>query len=73
MNDPTAVPVARAALDSVILTDPKLDMPSTRIILQTIADQGKISKDLVKDVDAWVGKYTDYSFLDKAVATLPKG
>jgi len=72
MNDPTAQPVARAALDSVILTDPKLDMPSTRIILTTIADQGKISKDLVKDVDAWVGKYIDYSFLDKAVATLPK-
>jgi NitT/TauT family transport system substrate-binding protein len=72
MNDPTAVPVARAALDSVILTDPKLDMPSTRIILQTIADQGKISKDLVKDVDAWVGKYLDYSYLDKAIATLPK-
>jgi NitT/TauT family transport system substrate-binding protein len=73
MNDPTAVPVARAALDSVILTDPRLDMPSTRIILQTIADQGKISKDLVKDVDGWVGKYLDYTFLDKALATLPKG
>lgn len=72
MNDPTAVPVARAALDSVILTDPKLDMPSTRLILQTIAEQGKISKDLVKDVDGWVGRYLDYGFLDKAVASLPK-
>jgi NitT/TauT family transport system substrate-binding protein len=72
MNDPAAKPVALAALGSVILTDPKLDMPSTRIILQTIAEQGKISKDLVKDVDAWVGKYLDYTFLDKAVATLPK-
>jgi NitT/TauT family transport system substrate-binding protein len=72
MNDPAAKPVALAALGSVILTEPKLDMPSTRLILQTISEQGKISKDLVKDVDAWVGKYLDYSFLDKAIATLPK-
>ena len=73
MNDPSAQPVARAALDSVILTDPKLDMPSTRVLLKTIADQGQISQDLVKDVDGWVGKYLDYSFLDKAQASMPKG
>lgn len=72
MNDPTAQPVARAALDSVILTDPRLDMASTRLLLKTIADQGKISQDLVKDVDGWVGKYLDYSFLDKAIASMPK-
>lgn len=72
MNDPGAAPVARMALDSVILTDPRLDMPSTRLILQTIAEQGKISKDLVKDVDGWLGTILDYTFLDKAQATLPK-
>src|SRR5690242_1176804 len=37
MNDPKAVPVVLNAMGSVILTEPKLDMPSTRIILQTIA------------------------------------
>ncbi|HZP85975.1 MAG TPA: ABC transporter substrate-binding protein [Burkholderiales bacterium] len=72
MNDPSAEPVARAALDSVILTEPRVDMPSSRIILKTIADQGKISQDLVKDVDGWIGKYLDYSFLQKAQATMPK-
>lgn len=72
MNDPSAQPVARAALDSVILTEPRVDMPSSRIILKTIADQGKISQDLVKDVDGWLGKYLDYSFLEKAQATLPR-
>ncbi len=72
MNDPTAAPVARMALDSVVLTDPRLDMPSTRLILRTIAEQGKISKDLVKDVDAWLGEILDYTYLDKALATLPK-
>lgn len=72
MNDPSAAPVARMALDSVVLTDPRLDMPSTRLILQTIAEQGKISKDLVKDVDAWLGTILDYTYLEKAMASMPK-
>lgn len=70
MNDPKAVPVVLNAMGSVILTEPKIDMPSTRIILQTIAKQGKIPADLVQDVDAWVGKYVDYSYLEKAQASL---
>ena len=45
-------------------------MPSTRIWLTAIAKQGKIPEDLVKDVDGWVMKYVDYSFLDKAEASL---
>jgi NitT/TauT family transport system substrate-binding protein len=72
MNDPTAEGVARMALDSVMLTDPRLDMPSTRLILNTLAEQGKISKDLVKDVDGWLATVLDYSFLDKARASAPK-
>jgi len=70
MNNPAAVPVVLNALGSVILTDPRLDMPSTRILLQTIAKQGKIPPELVTDADGWVGKYLDYSFLDKAEVTL---
>jgi len=66
MNDPAAKPIAIMALGSVIVTDPRLDMPSTRIILQTISEQGKIPKELVTNVDAWLGKYLDYSFLQKA-------
>ena len=60
------------ALGSVDLTQPRLDMPSTRLWLTTIAKQGKIPEELVKDVDGWVGKYLDYSFLDKAEASLKK-
>ena len=71
MNDyPKAVPVVLNAMGSVDLTDPKIDMPSTRIILQTIAKQGKIPAYLVKDVDVWVGKYVDYSYLEKAQASM---
>jgi len=72
MNDPNAGPVVVAALGSVGVTDPRIDMPSVRILLQTIAAQGKIPPELTKDVDAWVGKYLDYSFLDKAQASLEK-
>jgi len=70
MNDPKAKPVVVTALGSVDLTDPRLDMPSTRILLKTIAKQGKIPQELVVDVDAWVAKYLDYSFLDKAEKSL---
>lgn len=72
MNDPSAQPVARMALDSVFITDPRVDMPSSRIILKTIAEQGKINKDLVKDVDGWLGKYLDYSYLEKAEKSIKK-
>lgn len=42
MNDPSAAPVARMALDSVVLTEPRLDMPSTRPTRETIAEQGDL-------------------------------
>jgi NitT/TauT family transport system substrate-binding protein len=70
MNDAKAVPVVINALGSVKLTDPRLDMPSTRILLKVIAKQGKIPAELVSDVDGWIGKYLDYTFLDKAEASL---
>ena len=72
MNDPKSLPVNLDALESVDLTQPRLDMPSTRLWLTTIAKQGKIPEEFVKDVDGWVGKYLDYSFLDKAEASLKK-
>lgn len=70
MNDPAAKAVNRMALDSVFVTDPRLDMPSTRLILKTISEQGKIKPELVADVDGWIGKYLDYSFLEKAEKSL---
>lgn len=70
MNDPSAKAVNRMALDSVFITDPRLDMPSTRLILRTISEQGKIAKELVADVDGWLGKYLDYSFLERAEKSL---
>jgi NitT/TauT family transport system substrate-binding protein len=72
MNDPKSYAVNLDALGSVDLTQPRLDMPSTRIWLTTIAKQGKIPAELVQDPDAWVGKYLDYSFLDKAEAALKR-
>lgn len=70
MNDPSAVPVVLNAMNSIIVTDPRIDMPSTRIILQTIADAGKIPPEYVSDIDGWMGKYLDYSFLERAEKSL---
>ena len=70
MGDPNAMQIVMNALDSVIVTEPRVDMPSTRILMQTIAKQGKIPEELVKDVDGWMAKYIDYSFLDKAEKSL---
>ena len=70
MNDPSSYKVNLDALQSVDLTKPQIDMPSTRVWLAAIAKQGKIPEDLVKDIDGWVGKYVDYSFLEKAEASL---
>ena len=70
MNDPSAVPVVLNAMNSIIVTDPRVDMPSTRIILQTIADAGKIAPEYAKDINGWIGKYIDYSYLERAEKSL---
>lgn len=70
MNDPKAAKVNLDALGSVDLTKPRLDMPSTKLWLSTIAKQGKIDETFVKDAEGWVSKYLDYSFLDKAEKSL---
>ena len=63
MGQPNNVAVVETALKSVGLTDPKLDMPSSRILLKTLADNGKIPKDIGADPDAFVKKFLDYSYL----------
>jgi len=70
MNDPSSYAINLEALQSVDLTKPLIDMPSVRVWLTAIAKQGKIPEDLVKDVDGWVAKYVDYSYLNKAQASL---
>lgn len=72
MNDPSSYNVNLNALKSVDVTKPRIDMPSTRIWLTTIAKQGKIPEQFVNDTDAWVTQNVDYSFLDKAEASLKK-
>jgi NitT/TauT family transport system substrate-binding protein len=66
MNNPGAKPIALNAMGSVIITEPRIDMPSTRIIIKTVADAGKIPASFGNDVDGWINKYIDYSYLDKA-------
>jgi NitT/TauT family transport system substrate-binding protein len=70
MNDPNAYAVNLDALQSVDLSQPRLDMPSTRLWIETIAEQGRIPRNLAEDIDGWVGRYLDYSFLEQAEADL---
>lgn len=70
MKNPDAADEMLTAMDSVILTDPRVDMPSTKIILKTAAEAGKIPEDLVEDVEGWMGEYIDYSYLEEAEASL---
>jgi NitT/TauT family transport system substrate-binding protein len=70
VNDPKSVAVNLDALGSVDLTQPRLDMASTKLWLNTIAKQGKIDESFIKDAEGWVNKYLDYSFLDKAEKSL---
>lgn len=70
MGGQKAIPVILHAMGSVLVTNPKVDLPSTGILLRTIAKQGKIPEHFVKDTNAWVGQYLDYSFLDRAEKSL---
>ena len=70
MNDPDSYEVNLDALQSVDLTKPRIDMPSTEIWLTTIAEQGKIPEELVENVEEWVMQHVDYSLLEKAEADL---
>lgn len=70
MNDASAVPVVLNAMNSVIVTDPRVDMPSTRIILKAVVDAGKVPAQFGQDIDGWVGKVLDYSYLEAAEKSL---
>lgn len=66
MNNPAGVPIVLNAMNSIVVTDPRIDMPSSRIILQAVIDAKKIPASFGQDIDGWLNKYIDYSYLDKA-------
>ncbi len=66
MNSPSGVPVVLNAMKSIVVTDPRVDMPSTRIILKAVIDAKKIPESFGRDIDGWMNQYIDYSYLDKA-------
>jgi len=57
------IAMVETALKSVGLTDPHLDMPSCRILLKTLADSGKVPKEIAADPDGFIKHFLDYSFL----------
>jgi ABC-type nitrate/sulfonate/bicarbonate transport system substrate-binding protein len=66
MNTPNGVPVVLDAMKSIDVTDPRIDMPSTKLILTAVIDAKKIPASFGKDIEGWMNQYLDYSYLEKA-------
>ncbi|HEX6634308.1 MAG TPA: ABC transporter substrate-binding protein [Usitatibacter sp.] len=66
MNTPSGVPVVLDAMKSIDVTDPRIDMPSTKLILTAVIEAKKIPASFGKDIEGWMNQYLDYSYLDKA-------
>jgi NitT/TauT family transport system substrate-binding protein len=66
MNTPNGVPVVLDAMKSIDVTDPRIDMPSTKLILRAVIDAKKIPAKFGEDIDGWMNQYLDYTYLDKA-------
>lgn len=59
INKPLSV--ANMAMENVIVNDPEIDLPSLKFSIQDAIDTGKIKKDVVPDIDAFINKYVDQS------------
>ncbi|MDE2120668.1 MAG: ABC transporter substrate-binding protein [Betaproteobacteria bacterium] len=66
MREPKAVPVVMQAMKSVDVVSPRVDMPSSVIILKTLISTGKIPAKYGADTEGWLKGYLDYGDLDKA-------
>jgi NitT/TauT family transport system substrate-binding protein len=66
MNTPSGVPVVLDAMKSIDVTDPRIDTPSTKLILRAVIDAKKIPAKFGEDIDGWMNQYLDYTYLDKA-------
>lgn len=66
MNTPKGVPIVLDAMKSIDVTDPRIDMPSTKLILTAVIDAKKIPASFGKDIEGWMNQYLDYSYLEKA-------
>lgn len=66
MKTPDGVPVVMNAMKSIDVTDPRVDMPSTKLILRAVIDAKKIPESFGQDIEGWMNQYLDYSYLDKA-------
>jgi hypothetical protein len=44
-------PSGQRRLNKKDVTQPRIDIPSTRVCLTTIAEQGKIPENLIEDID----------------------
>jgi ABC-type nitrate/sulfonate/bicarbonate transport system substrate-binding protein len=57
--------VIKLSLETTTVTKPEIDMPSMKFEVEDAINTGKIRKEAVPDVDEFINKYVDQSFLEK--------
>jgi NitT/TauT family transport system substrate-binding protein len=56
-------PMLKMALAHFSVDNPDIDMPSLKLMVQDALEGGRIKKDAVTDIDAFLAKYVDQTFL----------
>jgi NitT/TauT family transport system substrate-binding protein len=70
IGTPQALEVVRLGRGQVKMTDPYLEMKSSKVIFDAAAEARKIPLDKLGSLDAFTQRYLDYSFLKKAEESL---
>lgn len=66
IGTPQALEVVKLGKGQVKVTDPYLEMKSSKVIFDTAAEAKKIPLDKLPSLDAFTQQYLDYSFLKRA-------
>lgn len=55
--------VIRMAIENMAVEDPDINIPSVKLMVEDSIDTGRIKKEAVPDIDAFLKKYIDQTFL----------
>jgi len=55
--------VVRMAMENDAVEDPEINIPSVKLMVEDVLEAGRIKKEAVPDIDAFLKKYIDQTFL----------
>lgn len=70
MNVPDALEIARLARAQIKITNPYIDQKSSQVIFQALVETKKVPTEKMASFDAFMKRFVDYSYLDKAEESL---